>query len=633
MMPARSIVSERSRFGPSRVVAMMILTIAAITASGVPASAQQHHPSRVTITFDHLYDYDELSQALHALTAAYPELLTIQCLGKSYEGRDMWLVTLNNPKTGPDTDKPAMYIDGNIHGNEVQAAEVPLYTLWYLTKSYDKVESLTKLMDETAFYVLPMVNPDGRAHWFNTPNTPHSSRSGTKPTDNDHDGLFDEDGYDDLDGDGEVLEMRRRTPNGRWKDSPKDPRLMVFCKPGEEGQYERLGREGIDNDGDGRINEDGPGGYDMNRNWPADWQPNYIQFGAGDYPFSYPETRCIGEFILAHPNIAGVQAYHNSGGMILRGPGAKTVKKYPRADAAVYDHLGREGEKMLPFYRYMIIWKDLYAVHGGFVTWTYEDLGIFSFTNELWTGSKMFYKKSKSGFFGGQEDMLKYDDMLLFGQTFREWKPFKHPVYGDIELGGWVKFSTRVPPGFMLPEVCHRNAAFTIFHAGAMPKLAFTETHVVAKGNDIYEITVEVRNEHVLPTVSAIAMQKKIGARDLIEIKPAAQTASAATGVDHPDADPSTRPSTSPAAVPSSRIAVTTSAPSELEVLAGGTLRDRFLGTLEFVEHQPWRIWNDAGIPGQRTRLFRWIVRGRGHVTVTYRSQKARDLSITLPLQ
>ncbi len=559
------------------------------------AQAQEFHPNRVTLTFDHFYTYDEMSKNLHDLTAAYPELLSIQSIGKSYEGRDLWLVTINNPKTGPHTTKPAMYIDGNIHGNEVQCSEVGLYTIWYLTKSYGKVEMLTELLDESVFYILPMVNPDGRSLWFDQPNGSSSCRSGNKPLDNDRDGLFDEDGPEDLDGDGEILQMRRRTPNGRYKDSPVDPRLMTRCKPGEKGQYERLGREGIDNDGDGRINEDGVGGYDMNRNWPADWQPNYIQRGAGDYPLSYPEPRAIAEFIFAHPNIAGVQAYHNAGGMILRGPGQKYVGEYPREDLAVYDHIGKKGEKILPFYRYMTLWKDLYPVHGGFVTWTAESLGIISFTNELWTANKMFYAESKGGYFGRQEDRLQYNDLLLFGQIYRDWKPFKHPVYGDVELGGWVKMSSRVPPGFMLTEMCHRNAAFTIFHARAMPKVEFLGAEVRKLDGGLFELTVEVTNQHMIPTVTALATRRKIGARDYIEIKSADGSA--------------------------------------IEVVAGGTLSNRFTAPLAFVEHQPWRIWNARGLKGEQPRLYRWILRGGGKVKVTYWSQKATEVSTTVDLQ
>ena len=116
---------------------------------------------------------------------------------------------------------------------------------------------------------------------------------------------------------------------------PPDPRIFERVPPHEKGDYTRLGPEGIDNDGDGRINEDGPGGYDMNRNWPSDWQPNYVQRGAGEYPFSYPETACIGAFLVDHPNVAAVQSYHNAGGMILRGPGAESVESISRRPPAL----------------------------------------------------------------------------------------------------------------------------------------------------------------------------------------------------------------------------------------------------------------------------------------------------------
>ena len=177
--------------------------------------AQQQLPSKVNIAWNRFYDYDEISQLMRQLVDAYPELLSMQSIGKSEQGREMWLVTLNNPKTGSDTEKPAIYIDGNVHGNEIQGAEAVVYSIWYLTKSYGKVESLTELMDRVAFYFLPMQNPDGRDYWFDEPNTSSSSRSGQRPTDNDFDGLLDEDGPEDLNGDGHIGRMYRFDPNGR----------------------------------------------------------------------------------------------------------------------------------------------------------------------------------------------------------------------------------------------------------------------------------------------------------------------------------------------------------------------------------------------------------------------------------
>src|SRR5262249_39694420 len=159
-----------------------------------------------------------------------------------------------------------------------------LYLVWYITENYDRVEKIKQIVDERVFYVVPTVNPDGRAYWFTGLNTTNSSRSGKAPIDDDRDGLFDEDGYDDLNGDGKITQRRPKTPHGRLKRSPDDPRILVPVKQGEQGEYEMLGLEGIDNDGDGQVNEDPSGGYDMNRNWPADWQPEHIQGGAGNYP-------------------------------------------------------------------------------------------------------------------------------------------------------------------------------------------------------------------------------------------------------------------------------------------------------------------------------------------------------------
>jgi hypothetical protein len=150
-----------------------------------------------------------------------------------------------------------------------------------------------------------------------------------------------------------------------------------------------LGNEGIDNDGDGRVNEDGDGFYDPNRDWPRQWQPNYVQGGAYRYPFSIGENRLVGEFVLDHPNIAGAQSYHNTGGMILRGPG-NSDDEYSAADVAVYDAIAAKGELMLPFYDYLVCSTGLYNVYGGEFDWFFGMRGIFSFTNELFTRENYF---------------------------------------------------------------------------------------------------------------------------------------------------------------------------------------------------------------------------------------------------
>ncbi len=582
--------------------AAIVIALAALTA---PVRAQDYYqfPSKVDIAWNQLYDYDQVTEILKKLAAAYPDMLKLESIGKSVQGRDMWAMTLNIEETGPHSSKPAMYIDANIHGNEVQGTEVVLYTIWYLTKSYGKVDQLTELMDRTAFYFIPMVNPDGRAWWFGGPNDMHSSRSGQDPIDNDGDGQFDEDPPNDLDGDGHIVNMRREDPNGDFRESFEDPRIMVRVEPQAKGDFKRytmMGDEGIDDDGDGRINEDGPGGYDPNRNWPADWQPNYIQFGSHEYPLSLPESKSIADFALARPNIAAAQSFHNSGGMILRGPGANYVG-YPGQDIGVYDRIGRRGEAMLPFYRYMIIWQDLYTVHGGTVNWFAEDLGVISFTNELWA-DRQYYPQNSEG--PNQQQRMDFNDYLLFGQEFVPWKKVQHPVYGEIEIGGYRKMTGRVPPSFNLEELCHRNFAFTMYHAEQMPLVEMRDAEVrpadspaapgripPAPGN-AWRVRVDVHNLRSIPTTTAQAALRHYGPRDYIEI----------TG-------------------------------DNVKVAAGGTIRDRFTAPFEFVEHNPQRLFLDRGIPGDDHVTFQWIVTGSGKATVRFVSARAKDVEVTVELR
>ncbi|MBI4606683.1 MAG: peptidase M14 [Planctomycetes bacterium] len=483
--------------------------LALLESGGVSRAPAEEPPaaSPPRLRFDRFYTYDEATRALQALEKAHPRFLSLRSIGKSVEGRDLWLMTVANPATGPEERKAAMYIDANIHGNEVQGTEVCLYTIQHLVEGYERLPRVRELVDERVFYILPMVNPDGRAHWFEGPNTRHSSRSGKKPVDDDGDGLFDEDGLDDIDGDGEVLDMWIRDPHGTHKRSPDDPRLLVRVKPGEAGELVYLGPEGIDNDGDGRINEDGPGGYDMNRNWPADWQPQPHQHGAGDYPLSLPETRAIAELILAHPNIAGVQAYHNAGGLILRGPGDDALGEYPDPDVRVYDALGQTGEFVLPFYRYSVLWRDLYRVHGGFINWTYDELGIFSFTNELWNTGQYGARgrEGLGGFDAESPERLRWDDLLELEHQFVELKPARHPLYGEVLLGGFRKTAGRTPPLFLLEELCHRNAMFTLYHAYEMPRVAFRSVEVERLAGEVSAVTVTLENSRSIPSRSAMA--------------------------------------------------------------------------------------------------------------------------------
>lgn len=564
------------------------------------ARAQEHIPARVEIPFNRYYTYEEIAAHMRAIAAAYPELVELRSLGTSLHGREMLLAIVNAPATGPHTSKPAMWIDGNVHGNEIQAAEAVLYSLWYLTKAYGVNESLTALLDNTSFYFLPVVNPDNREQWFRGPSTPHDYRSNQRPVDDDRDGLFDEDPPDDLDGDGQITTMWQEDPNGRWERDRHDPRIFRRVPPDKKGQWTSLGEEGIDNDADGRINEDGIGGDDMNRNWPSDWKPAHIQYGAGPYPFSAPETAAIGRFILDRPNIAAVQSYHNAGGMILRGPGAAYRESvYTAEDRRVYDEIANEGVKMLPFYRSLIIYKDMYTVYGGFVNWTAEGLGIFSFTNELWTPAKYFQREQTDEWFDERSEELTWlwRDRLAFGQLFSDYKEVEHPRYGKVLIGGPNRWSSRNTPTFLLEEECHRNFAFTMYHADQMPRLRFDRARVDAPAapGGPWTLTVEVRNDRLIPTRSAIARNARIGRNDLLAVE----------------------------------------LPPGAAVLAAGRLNAWHDDRMTPVRHEPGRIQLPGGVPGRSGVIHRFLIAAPEGATarLRYESDKARTIETSVELR
>lgn len=489
------------------------MDIPGLRAIGSPASP------KVPMNWNRYHDNKQIEQFCKDLQKAYPNLVKYESIGKSYEGRDIHVLTVSDQQAGNVDRKPGLWIDGNIHANELQGSEIAMYTAWYLVENYHQVPFVKELLRDKVFYIAPTINPDSRDYFIYEPNTMHSSRTGRRPFDNDGDGLVAEDLYDDLDGDGHIVTMRRKSKTGRYKIDPENPNRMVLAKPGEVGEYEMLGFEGIDNDGDGLVNEDITGTYDPNRDWGWNWQPNYVQGGALYYPGTLPETRAVKDFFFRHPNIAGAQSYHNYGGMILRGPGAADDERYySRKDVQVYDALGKVGEKMLPGYDYIVIHKDLYTVFGGEIDFFALARGIYTFSNELMTTYKLFNNKDEASNRQSTE-YFEFDKLLLFGDAFVPWKEFDHPQFGKIEIGGAKKNYTRNHPGFLLLEDAHRNAAFTIYHGYHTPKLEFTNVEAKSLGNNLYEVKASVWNSRIIPTHSDHDVRNKINRPNYITLK------------------------------------------------------------------------------------------------------------------
>lgn len=569
--------------GRSLLVSLLVVVTATLTgqentnffkAAGTPANP------KVTISWNRYNTYDGIVDICQRLTKAYPDLIKMESAGKSYQGRDMIVLTITNFRNGKPENKPGYYIDGNIHSNEIQGTEMALYAAWYLTEMFDENDFIRELMDDRVFYIFPTINPDAREDYIRNPNTASSPRSGMAPRDDDRDGLFDEDGFEDINGDGSITTMRRKNPNGRYRTDPADPRQMIPVQEGEQGEYEILGMEGIDNDGDGLVNEDRQGSYDPNRDWGYSWQPNYIQGGADKYPFTFPENRSVRDFALKHPNIAGVQSYHNSGGMILRGPSMEGggSEVFTREDDNVLNTIGKVGEKMIPGYRLLVIWKDLYTVYGGELDWWYGATGAYTYSNELWTGFLMFNDPQNN-------NRNEFEKLLLHGDTFTPWEEFDHPVYGKVEIGGYQKNFGRLHPGFLLESDAHRNTAFALYHASQLPKLAVRDIEVKNLGGGLNEVTATVTNSRITPTHSGQNLKYRIDPPNYISIEGG-------------------------------------------EVITGMIVEDRWMNVTAEQKKNPATIEVD-NISGNSEVIVRWIVKGGNKYTVKVKSVKGGVAELT----
>jgi hypothetical protein len=551
------------------------------------------------LRFDRYYDYQEVIEALNVLHKAFPDLTKLELVGKSEEGREIWALIINNPKTGDELSKPGVYIDGNIHGNEVQAGEVCLYYANMLLTKYKENEQITKALDKNVHFIIPVVNVDGRYHFFADANTPSSGRSIRVPKDDDGDALLDEDGPDDLDGDGSITQMRIKDTLGIYKSDPIDKRIMVRIRPGEKGEYSLLGSEGIDNDNDGQLNEDAEGYLDANRNWGYNWMPTYVQNGAGNFPLSGVGIKAISDYIYAHPNIIVGFAFHNSGGMWLRVPSEKSIVIDP-SDIAAYDVIGKEALKITPGYVYQPSY-DLYPTYGDFDSHLFFINGIFSFVGELFQREQETYRTNinKPTQISEEEpntrgtppelsrEQLKFNDNVVQGELYKDWKKFKHPVYGEIEIGGWIKMSSRLPHPFMLPELVHRNASVVLLAAGNTPEISLEVFDKKEIGKNLYQVRVRLQNKKGLPTMSAYAYKSKLYSQDVLKV----------TGG---------------------------------KVIAGGVLTDNRLNKVSYKEKKPEIQF--LSVPGYGVTEFQFLIEGKGEVIINFESQKAQDKLLKINL-
>jgi hypothetical protein len=440
-----------------------------------------------------------------------------------------------------------MWVDGAIHGNEINGVTCSLYLAWYLLTRYDYDPYVKDLVDHRTFYILPGLNVDANDSYALEPNTENNPREPYRPEDNDGDGLYDEDQTEDVDGDGEISMMWAADPAGTFKLSPDGRRFVAVTDPSDAApRFRRIGMEGFDNDGDGRINEDDLGGPDPNRNYPWGWS-----LDAGwPYPMSESETRNVFEFQLKHPNIFASFHYHNTGRLIMfmAPPDTRTTltpEQRQADEARVSAQLAelRKTDRYAQLFSRTVapdvqndmdsqvaivtegahILKDYTPTFSGLSgqaqAASYGMLGAFSYLIELWGRPPAFDADRNNDGTVDDTEVLAWIDTEMTGEGWIVPKKFRHPDLGDVWIGSTSKKHTgRTPPAPYMETEAMRQTHFVLYSATQFPKVEIERVTVTPATADLFWVDTSIRNDRVYPTLSDRALQLKRGVRDKLTL-------------------------------------------------------------------------------------------------------------------
>jgi murein tripeptide amidase MpaA len=465
-----------------------------------------------TARFDTYYRYEELTRVLHDYATRYPGLARLASIGRSFEGRNIWLVAITNFATGPDTHKPALWVDANIHSAELVASVAALRLIEHLLSGYVSDPEVTRCLDSRVFYICPRANPDG-AEWA-LADIPRLIRSSTRPYPFEEEpigGLITE----DIDGDGRILTMRIADPNGPWKICPEEPRLLVRRDPVETGgAYYRLLPEGRLENYDGHTLGLRPRkeNLDLNRNFPGRWRGEHEQKGAGRYPTSEPEAHAVVDFVARHPNICAGIALHSYSGVLLRPYSYQADEQMPAEDLWAFQKIGEQG-RALTGYPAVSAYHDFryhpqQVITGAMDDWLYEELGLIAWTVELWSpqhragiGDYKFIDWYREHPLEDDLKMLAWSDTALRGMGYIDWYPWQHPQLGAIELGGWDPlYSFWNPPAHLLQQEVERLPRWLVWHNLISPRLEILQSGAEAVSADTFRVWCVAQNSGWLPT-------------------------------------------------------------------------------------------------------------------------------------
>jgi hypothetical protein len=437
-------------------------------------------------------NYSKFSQRLQKLQSQNASSSQLETLTTTIDGHKIWALTLSK---GNAKNKPAIAIVSGVSGEHLLGPEMAFQIAENILKNHaDKLEN-------TTFYIFPNMSPNATENYFSS--LKHRNTGNAKSTDDDRDGAFNEDPFDDLNNDGLITFMRVEDPTGDYILHKDDPRILVKAdkNKGELGKY-KLFTEGVDNDKDGRFNEDGKGGILFNKNFSYKYP--YFTPGAGEHAISEKENRALLSFLYEQWNIFAILTLgpennlsnplkYNAGGAKKR-----VVTSILKNDASLNKFLSEKytkttGAKDAP--------KNT-GKGGDFFQWSYFHFGKLALSTPGWWVPKIkgdsITKVSKND----QVNKLRWVEKEKINNAFIAWKQVKHPDFPNrkVEVGGFAPYATVNPPYKMVADISKKHTDFIIELVKMQPNITLQNVKTEAVGNGFTRITVDVYNKGLLPT-------------------------------------------------------------------------------------------------------------------------------------
>ena len=435
----------------------------------------------------YFHNYDEICEYLYSAKKAFPELMTLESLAKTSEGRDIWCVTLS--KGGNPESKPAFYVQSGIHAQEGMGITCSLNFMWSI------LEENPQILDKVTIYILPCVNPDGSDMCVRTGFAIRSKMERIY-------GLENAVIPQDLDGNGKILFMRWEDPNGYYVQLPECGDLMVPRRAGDKGPFYSMTTEGVVENYNGGKLQHGFRDLDFNRQYAVGWRDNP---NAGAFPGNHTEPSTIMRFLSTHSNIFMMMDVHcGTRALIYSVPNNLQ-------DARFFRSLAEMGSKItgidpVPGNRY----GKRSDTPSGNTPGTNRDycndaLGIPTLTVELGNGYNSLGMKTQDIFDGALYERELISQIVAMHKPLGTklaypWKKINHPQLGEVEVGGRdyhnAYFMNPNDMVVLLPKV----ADFFLEVIRMVPELVFTHVNCEDLGSGIYRIRAGIINNSDLYT-------------------------------------------------------------------------------------------------------------------------------------